>query len=130
MSARVLQKHGIDCSITYTAKLDGYSLSISPRVNLTPDNEACSYGGLALVDPSDIAMLYGGLKRDFDIDYFPYPVVVEMWDKSTRVALCYISSESTEEAPDLSYINEMEKCAKEMGAPQSYISHIKSFAKY
>jgi len=127
MSARILRQHGINCNTTYPAKLNGYALSIRPRVNLTPSVTSTSYGGLALLSHLDIETLYSNLKRDFDIDYFPHPVIVELPDNSTRSALCYLCSEISDEAPNPEYINEMQICAKELDAPESYISHIKSF---
>lgn len=127
MSARVLRQHGIDCDTTYPAKLSGYSLSIRPRVNLAPKSESYSYGGLALVSHDEILALYGDLKNQFSIVYHPYPVIAELPDGSMRAALCFISSSIPDATPDSGYINEMVECAREIQAPESYISHIKSF---
>ncbi|ASC72585.1 hypothetical protein XM38_035430 [Halomicronema hongdechloris C2206] len=127
MSAQVLRQHGIDCPETYAARLSGYALSIRPRVNLTPSPESWTYGGLAFISHGEIASLYEDLKQQFGIVYHPYPVVAELSDQTMRAALCFISPNIPDAAPDGSYVDELSKCAEEMGAPKSYIDHIQSF---
>ena len=129
MSAKVLRHHGLDCEITYPAKLAGYSLLIQPRVNLLKKAEAFSYGGLALIEQSALANLYTEVQKAFGFIYYPQPILAEMPDGLIRPALCFISEEFSAGEPDSQYINEMIQCAKEMKAPESYISHIKSFGK-
>lgn len=129
MSARVLREHGIDCDQTFSAKLNGYQLSIRPRVNLRLNSESAVYGGLALVSHEEIFSLYDGLKRDFKIVYHPYAVLVEMPDGSTRPALCFISPHIPDAVADPSYVNELAQCAREMQAPENYLKHIMTFRK-
>ena len=127
MSARVLRQHGIECNATHPARVSGYLLSIRPRVNLTQNRGSCVYGGMAFVSQNDIAALYDGLKEQFGIIYQPYPVMAELSDGSIRAALCFISSIITDDAPDNGYIDEMMICAREMHAPEIYLSHIDAF---
>jgi len=127
VSAHVLRQYGINCDTTYPAKISGYSLSIRPRVNLTLNTEAYSFGGVALISHDNIATLYGDLEKQFGIVYQPYPIITELLDGSMRAALCFISHNIPNANPDPGYIEEMVKCATEMKAPPSYISHIKSF---
>lgn len=129
MSARVLRHHGLDCEITYPAKLAGYSLSILPRVNLIKNTEAFSYGGLAFIEQSALAQLYDEVQKTFGFIYYPQPILAEMPDGLVRLALCFISEEFSDGEPDPAYINEMIQCATEMQVPESYILHIKSFGK-
>lgn len=129
MSARVLREHGIDCDQTFAAKLNGYEISIRPRVNLKPKSGSAVYGGLALVNHEALAALYDGLRRDFKLVYNPYAVMAELPDGTMRPALCFISSHVPDADPDPSYIHELAECAREMLAPESYIKLIKSYAK-
>jgi hypothetical protein len=129
MSATVLRHHGLDCDTTYPAKLAGYSLTIQPRVNLIKNAEAFSYGGLAVIEQSALANLYAEVHKSFGFIYYPQPILAETPDGLVRPALCFISEEFSEGEPVPEYINEMIKCAREMKAPENYISHIKSFGK-
>ena len=129
MSARILKQHGIDCEITYPARLSGYYLEIRPRVNLLKGLVANAYGGLALVEQNELTNLYRTVKEKFGQTYFPYPVMAEMPDGLIRQALCFISEPFDSGAADPLYIEEMIKCAKEMNAPEKYISHIASFSE-
>ncbi len=129
MSAAILKLHGISCDKTYPAKVPGYSLVIRPRVNLVKQSESNAYGGLALVKHSELANLYQKVQEKYGQAYSPYPVLAEMNDGLFRPALCFISEEFDLGEADSSYLDEMQKCAKEMNAPGSYIAHIESFRK-
>jgi hypothetical protein len=127
MSARVLRDHGIDCDTTHPARLNGYRLSIRPRVNLTPSPDSQVFGGLALVSHEEISSLYDGLRKDFQVIYNPYGVMAEMLDGTIKPALCFISTHMPDAAPDSTYVNELAECAREMLAPECYINHINGF---
>lgn len=127
MSARVLRECGINCDETIPTKLNGYELSVRPRVNLKKNESCVSYGGLALISHNDISQLYSELHDKFGITYYPYPVITELADRSTKSALCYISFDIKEAQADPDYVNKLVLCAAEMEAPESYIRHIKSF---
>lgn len=127
MSAEILRGYGINCKETVSAKLNGYELSIRPRVNLHKKRGAVSYGGLACISPQDISRLYDDLIDKFGISYFPYPVLAELADGSFRAALCYISFDIQDSAADPEYVNELARCAIELDAPSQYIEHIMSF---
>jgi hypothetical protein len=129
MSARVLKQHGINCEKTYPAKVPGYSLAIKPRVNLERSAEHNCYGGLALVNHSELTDLYRKVHEMFGQVYYPYPVMAEMDNGLLRQALCFISEEFDCGAPEPDYLNEMTQCANEMNVPVSYIMHIESFRK-
>jgi len=127
MSVGVLRDHDIQCETTIPAKLDGYELTIRPRVNLTKNESSASYGGLAHISHRDISRLYQELDDVFGITYFPYAVMADLADGSSRPALCYIAFDIPDSAPDRDYINQMARCAKELEAPHDYIDHIMSF---
>lgn len=127
MSADVLRRHGMVCDETIPVKLDGYELSIRPRVNLIPKTGCTSYGGLAHVSHGELSTLYGGLVANFGISYLPYPVKALMANGRSKLALCYISFDIEESLADPEYVHEMAKCAAELGAPEAYREHIKSF---
>ena len=127
MSARILREHGINCDATIPAKLIGYELSIRPRVNLHNNASAISYGGLAHISHHDISQLYRDLNDNFGITYYPYPVIAELADGSLKPALCYRSFANQDSLADPEYVNELARCATELGAPEAYIDHIKSF---
>ncbi len=129
MCARVLKQYGINCDITYPAKVSGYALSIRPRVNLQKDVDSNCYGGVAHVDNSELADLYREVHKTFGHIYYPYPILAEMKDGSFRQALCFISEQFDAGSPDAKYIDEMIQCAKEMEAPEGYLVHIDSFRK-
>jgi hypothetical protein len=69
MTAKVLHRHGLNCDDTYPAKLVGYYLSISPRGNLVKNTEASVFGGLALVEHSELAHLYNEVQTRFGLKY-------------------------------------------------------------
>lgn len=127
MSAKVLRDYGIACQTTVPAKLAGYELSIRPRVNLKKSDKSICYGGLAHISHRDISLLYDDLDSKFGINYYPYPVDVEMNDGAVRPALCYISFNIKDADPDPAYIDAMARCAAELKAPRDYIQHINSF---
>lgn len=127
MSAVILRGYGIDCEPTIPAKLNGYELSIRPRVNLKKNESYVSYGGLAHIAHRDIWRLYSDLDDKFAITYYPYPVVAELADGSLKAALCYISFDIEDSLADPDYVNELARCATELEAPEAYIGHIKSF---
>ena len=129
MSARVLREHGMEVDQTFAAKLNGYELSIRPRVNLKPKLGSVVYGGLALASSDAISALYDGLRRDFKIVYAQCAVVAELPDGSKRPALCFISPHIPDADPDPSYVKELAECAREMLAPEGYIKQIKDFIK-
>jgi len=127
MSAKVLRDSGINCEATIPAKLNGYELSIRPRVNLKKKEFCVSYGGLAHISHQDISRLYGDLNDKFGITYYPYSVIAELADGSVTPALCYISFDIQDSLADPDYVNELASCATELQAPEPYIGHIKSF---
>lgn len=127
MSSRVLKEYGISCDVTVPAKLSGYRLSIRPRVNLHPQPDADAYGGLAEVTHAELASLYDGLRTTFGIHYHPFPVLAQLTNGTFQPALCYLSSDIPDAAPDPAYVRELAECARELSAPESYIRHILSF---
>jgi hypothetical protein len=127
MSAKILRDRGINCETTIPAKLNGYELSIRPRVNLKKKESCVSYGGLAHISHQDISRLYSHLNDKFGINYYPYPVITELVDGSVKPALCYISFDIQDSPADPDYVNELASCATELEAPEAYIGHIKSF---
>ena len=129
MSARILREYGIECEETIPAKLNGYELSISPRVNLKKNDACVSYGGLAHISHQDISRLYGDLITKFGITYNPYPVIAELANSNFKPALCYISSDIEKSSADSAYVEEMVQCAIELEAPEAYVRHIKSFTQ-
>jgi hypothetical protein len=129
MSARVLNEHGIACDITHPAKLNGYELSIRPRVNLRRNPDGAAYGGVAEITHADIARLYDGLREKFGITYHPFPVQVELFDGSFRPALCYISADIKDAPADPKYVDALAECAVQLQAPESYVQHIRSFLR-
>ncbi len=127
MSAKILREYGINCEATIPAKLNGYELSIRPRVNLKKNDSCVSYGGLAHISHQDISRLYSDLNDKFGITYYPYPVIAELADGGLKPALCYISFDIRDSLADPDYVNELARCATELEAPEAYIRHIKSF---
>lgn len=127
MSSRALKEHGIQCGRTLPAKVSGYRLSIRPRVNLHPQPDADAYGGLAEVTHAELASLYDGLRTSFGINYHPFPLLAQITNGTIQPALCYLSSDIPDAAPDPAYVRELAECAKELSAPESYIRHILSF---
>jgi hypothetical protein len=127
MSGEILREYGITCKATIPAKLNGFELSIRPRVNLQKNSSSVSYGGLAHISPQDISLLYSDLTDKFGITYSPYPVITELADGSFRPALCYLSFDIQDSAAAPEYIDELARCAAELDAPAPYIEHIRSF---
>ncbi len=127
MRAKILREYGINCEVTIPVKLNGYELSIRPRVNLKKNESCVSYGGLTHISHQDISRLYSDLSDKFGITYYPYPVTVELADGSLKPVLCYISFDIRDSLADPDYVNELARCATELEAPKAYIGHIKSF---
>ena len=127
MSAKILRKYGINCEQTTPARLNGYELSIRPRVNLKKNADVVVYGGLAHISHKDIDSLYGNLKDNFAIIYNPYPVITELSDGSFMPALCYVSPDIQDAPADPDYVKELAQCAIEMKTPEVYVRHIRSF---
>ena len=118
MSAKILREYGIGCEVTIPDKLNGYELSIRPRVNLK-ENESCvSYGELAHISLQDISRLYSDING---ITYYPYPVIADLADGSLKPALCYRSFDTQDSLADPDYVNELARCATELEAPDAYI---------
>ena len=127
MSANTLREYEIDCEATIPAKLNGYELSIRPRVNLKKNESCVSYGGLTHISHQDISRLYSDLSHKFGISYYPYPVIADLADGSSKPVLCYRSFDIQDSQPDSEYVNELARCAAELEAPDAYIGHIASF---
>ena len=67
------------------ARLNGFELSIRPRVNLMRSDRSCVYGA-----NEDLARLYSTLEELFGLKYFPEPVLAEAFDGTRQTgALLY-----------------------------------------
>ena len=127
MSSRILHESGVDCEPTIPAKLNGYKLSVGPRANLKEDETSTSYGGLAHISHRDLSQLYSDLNTNYSITYNPFPVIAMFAAGKLRPALCYISFDIQDSKPEPGYVDELASCAAELGAPETYIEHIRSF---
>ncbi|HMT09768.1 MAG TPA: gamma-glutamylcyclotransferase [Pyrinomonadaceae bacterium] len=127
MSTAVLRQHKADVSCAVSAKLDGYQLSVRPRATLEKRNGSVVYGSLAFIKACDVSRLYEQLRSDFGITYRPFPVQVEIYDGTSRDAVCFISYDEQVVVADPSYVRELAECAKDLKVPDDYIRHIMSF---
>lgn len=127
MQAKVLREFGIDCAETFPCRVDGYRLTVRPRVNLSPCRSARAYGSLAHVTHCDLEHLYGELDERFGISYLPFPVIAQLEDGAFRPALCYLSFDISDAPADPAYVEELAQCAAALGAPETYLDHIRSF---
>jgi hypothetical protein len=90
MSAGVLIEHGITPGHIIPARLNGFELSIRPRVNLMRSERSCVYGAMTEVT-HDLARLYSDLEAHFGLKYLPEPVLIEAFDGTVRPVLCYLA---------------------------------------
>ena len=126
MSAAVLAEHGVQAQTVVPARLNGFKLTIRPRVNLTRNETACVYGSVAAVTPEGIAALYAQLEVQFGLKYLPQAVIAETRDSMLCPALCYIAPFMQDQAAADDYLQELADCARELGHPASYVAYIES----
>jgi len=127
MNAEVLAEHGVSAETVVPAKLNGFQLTIRPRVNLTPDERGCVFGSVAATAPQDIASLYARLEAQFGIKYLPQAVIAERLDGMLCPALCYIAPSMEDADPVDNYVFQLANCVRELGHPEWYAAYIESF---
>ena len=128
MSPAVLAEHGIYSPDVVPAKLNGYKLSIRPRVNLARVESANVYGSIAALTPTEISRLYGELESQFGLKYFPEAVIVESLDGAFYPVLCYVAPHMDDGEPAPEYVRQLAACVRELGLPEWYALHVESFA--
>lgn len=109
------------------AKLNGFRLTIRPRVNLMRDERACVYGSVVAIPPEAIANLYARLEVGFGIKYLPQAVIAEGLDGTLWPALCYIAPFMCDDAPEDSYVQQLAECVRGLGHPEWYAAYIESY---
>lgn len=89
-------------------------------------HKSCVCAMPARNDVHSLTSVYSSVRS---VIYYPQPILAQKPDGLVRLALCFISEEFSDGKPPPVYINEMIQCAREMKAPENYISHIESFGK-
>ena len=126
MSAGVLIEHGITPGHIIPARLNGFELSIRPRVNLMRSERSCVYGAMTEVT-HDLARLYSDLEAHFGLKYLPEPVLIEAFDGTVRPVLCYIAPHM-DDAPAMSdYVGQLAEAVRAAGLPEWYSEFVESF---
>jgi cation transport regulator ChaC len=128
MSADVLARHGVRAREVIPARLQGFELTIRPRVNLTPSDRSCAYGAVAAVAHAELDRIYAELREQFGLAYDPRAALAETLDGRLRSALVYITDSMTDAAPDPAYVTELAACVRGHGLPEWYARHVESFA--
>ena len=127
MSADVLIEHGVTPGRIIPARLNGFELSIRPRVNLTRSDRLCAYGVIADVTHEDLARLYSDLDDRFGLKYFPEPVLAETLDGTVRPVLCYIAPHMEDGQATTEYVNQLAEAVRAAGLPDWYAEFVESF---
>jgi hypothetical protein len=127
MSVSVLSEHGVTPGRILPARLNGFALSIRPRVNLIRSDRSCVYGIVTEVTHEDLARLYSDLEERFGLKYFPEPVLAEAFDSTLRPVLCYIAPHM-DDAPAMSdYVGQLAEAVRAAGLPEWYSEFVESF---
>ncbi|MDQ2855716.1 MAG: gamma-glutamylcyclotransferase [Acidobacteriota bacterium] len=126
MDANVLKEQSINSPTVMPAKLNGYEIYISPRVNLVSADRSLVYGSLAQLTHDEITKLYAGLEQRFNLKYLPEAVLAETLDGNFRPALCYVAPHMDESPPDSEYIRQMGIAARAAGLPEWYAVYLES----
>lgn len=129
MSPRVLAEQGVSAGVVVPARLNGYALTICPRVNLARSDRSCVYGALAALTHTDLSTIYSNLEERFGLTYLPEAVVAETLDGSLRPALCYLAPHMIEGDAEPAYIHQLAECVRELGLPDWYADFVESFAR-
>jgi hypothetical protein len=127
MHPEVLAEHGVMVSDVEPAKLNGFDISIRPRVNLLRADERCVYGALAPVTHDDLTRLYMHLQKVFGLTSFPRAVLAETMDGRHRPALCYFAQDMKDGPPAPEYVAQLAQCVRRLGLPEWYARRIESF---
>ena len=127
MLTEVLVEHGVTAGPVIPARLDGFELSIRPRVNLIRNPEASAFGSVATVSHDDLDLLYDDLAKRFQLKYRPKAVVVTDDTGTQLSALCYIAPAMSEGSADPGYLAQLAAGVRSLGHPEWYASHIESF---
>lgn len=128
MNADVLARHGVRARGVIPARLQGFELTIRPRVNLTPSDRSCAYGAVAAVLHAELDRIYAELKEQFGLVYNPQAVLAETLDGRLRPTLVYVADSMTDAPPDPAYVTELAVCVRGHGLPEWYVRHVESFA--
>ena len=104
------------------ARLNGFELSIRPRVNLMRSDRSCVYGA-----NEDLARLYSTLEELFGLKYFPEPVLAEAFDGTVRPVLCYIAPRMDDAPATIEYVDQLAEAARSVGLPEWCAEFVESF---
>jgi hypothetical protein len=127
MDSKVLAAHGINSPEVVPARLNGYELSIRPRVNLSRVDRSCVYGSIASATHNEIGILYDHLEKVFGLRYLPEAVLAEALDGTLRPVLCYIAPQMDDHVPEPDFIKQLAECVRGLGLPEWYALYVESF---
>ena len=127
MSPGVLVDQGVTPGRNVPARLNGFELSIRPRVNLRRSERSCVYGAMTEVTHEDLTRLYSALEELFGLKYLPEPVLAEAFDGTVRPVLCYIAPRMDDAPATIEYVGQLAEAARSVGLPEWYAEFVESF---
>jgi cation transport regulator ChaC len=127
MNRAVLIEYGITPRDLKPACLEGFRLSIRPRVNLERVSGSNAYGAVVSLARSDLDHLYQELEDRYGLVYRPEPVISKTMDGESVPALCYIAPNMEDGLADPGYVAQLAECVREWGLPEWYAQHVESF---
>jgi len=128
MNPPVLAEFGVTPGSVVPAKLAGFELSIRPRPNLARSERSQVFGSLMSVTHADLTRVYSSLQERFGLEYLPEAVLVETLDGMLKPALCYVAPHMAPGPADQAFVRQLASCARAVGLPDWYASHIESLA--
>ena len=127
MSPGVLVDQGVTPGRNVPARLNGFELSIRPRVNLMRSERSCVYGAMTEVTHEDLARLYSNLEELFGLKYLPEPVLAEAFDGTVKPVLCFIAPRMDDAPATIEYVGQLAEAARSVGLPEWYAEFVESF---
>lgn len=126
MSPGVLIEQGVTPGRIVPARLNGFELSIRPRVNLAPSDRSCVYGVITEVTHEDLARLYLDLEERLGLKYLPEAVLAEALDGTLRPVLCYVAPHMDDAPAAKEYVHELAEAVRAAGLPEWYAELVES----
>ena len=128
MSPDVLRdEFGVESRLVGAARLEGYRLTVNPRVNLESSCDEAVYGSIISVSATDVARLYKQLHAQFGLIYRPVEIDAVIDADQRHPAVVYITDKMEPGQPDADYVRQLADCARALEHPDHYVTHIESF---
>ena len=127
MDSSLLKSQGILVRAAHLAALPNYELQIGERATLVPKEGAQSYGLVMTISQNDLAQLYSESSVS---DYQAFALEVQDLGGDLMPVYGYLLPPGKLKGSNPVYAERLHQLCDQLGFPQHYLNHIKSFIHY